>query len=366
MANTIDSNPLRALDANGSPVSGARLYIYNTGTTTQQTVYSDSALTTPLVQPIVADSNGAFVPVYHAGTTQVRVTVTDTSGNVLPGYPIDPAQSIPLSVSGASQVSFSPTVSITSTTVQAAIEEVFADSLQNLSEDETPQLGGPLDANSQQIRASKGVDVASAAALTLGDDGNAFDVTGTTAITSIVTKGVGTTVVLQFDDALTLTHHATDLILPTGANITTAAGDIAVFYEYATGDWRCISYQRANGQGLLQVLSKIFTSTAQTITSGGSLTLAHGMGTTPKLVQAYLKCTTTDLGYSVGDEVFVSGGQDAYGSTVSTGVSIVPDATNLNIRFGSNAGAFALLNKGTGTLAAITNGSWEFHIVAWA
>jgi hypothetical protein len=49
---------------------------------------------------------------------------------------------------------------------------------------------------------------------------------------------------LHFDDVLTLTHHATDLILPGGANITTAAGDIGVFYEYAAGDWRCESYTK--------------------------------------------------------------------------------------------------------------------------
>lgn len=96
----------------------------------------------------------------------------------------------------------------------------------------------------------QGADVASAASLSLGA-GNLFDVTGTTAITSIATKGVGSVVVLQFDAALTLTHHATDLILPSGANITTAAGDIAVFYEYATGDWRCISYSRKSGAPLV-------------------------------------------------------------------------------------------------------------------
>lgn len=97
---------------------------------------------------------------------------------------------------------------------------------------------------------AKGADVASAGALTLGSDGNYFDITGTTAITSIATKGVGTIVKLHFDAALTLTHHATDLVLPTGANITTAAGDEAEFMEYATGDWRCTNYQRANGTAL--------------------------------------------------------------------------------------------------------------------
>lgn len=112
------------------------------------------------------------------------------------------------------------------------------------------QLNNTLDTNSQQIRWSKGADVASAAALALGTDGNSFDITGTTTITSINTIAVGTYVMLQFDAALTLTHNATDLILPGNANITTAAGDIATFYEYATGDWRCVSYQvQANAPG---------------------------------------------------------------------------------------------------------------------
>lgn len=98
---------------------------------------------------------------------------------------------------------------------------------------------------------SKGADVASANALTLGADGNYFDITGTTAITSIGTKGVGTVVKLHFDAALTLTHHATDLILPGGANYTTEAGDEFEFTEYATGDWRCTGYTKASGQAVV-------------------------------------------------------------------------------------------------------------------
>lgn len=120
-------------------------------------------------------------------------------------------------------------------------------SISNVVEDTTPQLGGTLDTNGKQIRESKGADVSSAGTLTLGNDGNYFDVTGTTSITSIATKGVGTLIGIHFDAALTLTHHATDLILPGGANITTAAGDEAFFREYATGDWRCVSYTRASG-----------------------------------------------------------------------------------------------------------------------
>lgn len=100
------------------------------------------------------------------------------------------------------------------------------------------------------LQFNKGADIASATALALGTDGNYFDVTGTTTMTSIGTRRVGDPIRLHFDGALILTHHATDLILPTAANITTVAGDEATFYEYATGDWRCINYQRASGQAL--------------------------------------------------------------------------------------------------------------------
>ena len=102
---------------------------------------------------------------------------------------------------------------------------------------------------------SKGSDVASAGALTLGTDGNFFDITGTTAITSIGTLGIGSLVRLQFDGALTLTHHATDLILPSGQNIITKAGDIFSFIEYASGDWLCVGANRPMDTKLSDVAS---------------------------------------------------------------------------------------------------------------
>jgi hypothetical protein len=92
---------------------------------------------------------------------------------------------------------------------------------------------------------AKGADVSSDGTLALGTDGNYFDITGTTTIVTIDTWNVGDIARLHFDGILTLTHHATDLILPGAADIVTAAGDEAMFVEYASGDWRCIHYQRA-------------------------------------------------------------------------------------------------------------------------
>ena len=130
--------------------------------------------------------------------------------------------------------------------------KTYADTkLANIVEDTTPQLGGTFDTNAKQVRFSKGADVASAAGLTLGTDGNYFDITGTTTITSIGTLAIGTTVKLHFDGILTLTHNATDLILPAGANYTTAAGDEFEFTEYTTGDWRCTGYVLASGEAIV-------------------------------------------------------------------------------------------------------------------
>jgi len=74
----------------------------------------------------------------------------------------------------------------------------------------------------------KGADVASAAALLLGNDGNYFDVTGTVSITSIAQAAVGgagvqagTVIKLHFDDVVVITHHPTNLVLPGNVNITT-------------------------------------------------------------------------------------------------------------------------------------------------
>ena len=140
-------------------------------------------------------------------------------------------------------------------TTGSAVLEFAADTdtgILSVAADTSPQLGGDLDCNGSQIQWSKGADVASATALVLLTDGNFFDVTGTVTITSFnTTGGPGTQIKLQFDAACLLTHHATDLKLPGGANITTAAGDVAEFIEYAAGDYICSSYTRATGKALV-------------------------------------------------------------------------------------------------------------------
>ena len=51
-----------AFDENGNPIPGAKLEFFESSTTTQQTTYSDDALTVPNTNPVIADSIFEFVP----------------------------------------------------------------------------------------------------------------------------------------------------------------------------------------------------------------------------------------------------------------------------------------------------------------
>lgn len=75
-------------------------------------------------------------------------------------------------------------------------------------------------------------------------------ITGTTTITNFGLGLPGTRRFVRFEGALTLTYNATSMILPTGASITTAAGDTLEAQCSTTNNWRVVWYQRASGAAL--------------------------------------------------------------------------------------------------------------------
>ncbi|TRD03795.1 hypothetical protein FJV76_14250 [Mesorhizobium sp. WSM4303] len=308
---------------------------------------------------------------------------------------------------------------------------------------------------------TKGADIASAATTNLAAATGVYvNVTGTTTINSFGTVAAGALRELTFTGILTLTYNATSMILPGAANVTTAAGDTATFRSLGGGNWKCVSYLRANGsvpgstitgttitnstivlkqsavpvptaegdiqwdtdddvivvgdgatqkifaslpagstagdllyltsskalarlpkgtagqllqmntgatapQWLTAPFTKAFESAQQTITAGGSLTLAHGLGVQPKLYQIYLIAQSAVLGYTSGDEVLVNP-SFAASDPSGRGASIVPDAANINIRFGSDANSFTIIRKNNGDVSTITNANWKLVVRAWA
>lgn len=74
---------LRALAANGAPMSGALLQFYLTGTTTPTPVYTSAALTTPLSNPVVSDSAGLFPPMFRDPTVTYRAQLLTSGGSLV-------------------------------------------------------------------------------------------------------------------------------------------------------------------------------------------------------------------------------------------------------------------------------------------
>lgn len=92
----------------GVAVNGGKLRVYNVNTTTLSSLYSDEALSTPLTNPVVADSNGFLPMIFVAeGTydiaylTAANVLIAGQSYNDWPTYTEGSAGSFERTLSGA-------------------------------------------------------------------------------------------------------------------------------------------------------------------------------------------------------------------------------------------------------------------------
>lgn len=108
-------------------------------------------------------------------------------------------------------------------------------------------------------------------------------------------------------------------------------------------------------------LTKSFTSSDQTMTLAGGLTLAHGMGIVPKLVNLQAVCQTAEGNYATSDVVYDVGAS----ITGNVGVAVYADATNVYCRVGSTNFA-NMINKTTGASFVPTLANWKLRVRAFA
>ena len=78
---------IRKFDLNIRSLPGARFYFFENGTTTPKSVYTDKAGTVAHDNPVIADSNGSFAPIFLDGL--YRVELRSKANIVQPGWPID-------------------------------------------------------------------------------------------------------------------------------------------------------------------------------------------------------------------------------------------------------------------------------------
>lgn len=210
----------------------------------------------------------------------------------------------------------------------------------------------------------KGPNIQAAATLNLdGTSGDYNQVDGIASVTA-VTISPGRSRLLEFTSSPLLTRSGS-FILPLASNIVPTPGDTALIRGEPGGVARVVGYQRANGAALFP-FSQYFESAPQVITSGGALTIPHGLNVVPRLVMCVLVNITAELGYTAGQQTFVNAGAQFGGAGTNPGLAVVPDATNLNIRMGAGVGAIGVSNFTTGGVAVITNANWSILFRAWA
>ena len=171
----------------------------------------------------------------------------------------------------------------------------------------------------------QGGDIASSGTITVGEGGY-FNVTGTTTITDIDpgTDKAGRCFKLKFAGALTLTHNASTLILPTSANITTAAGDVAEFVSEGTDAVRCTNYHRADGTGL--VAGGGFTLIATLTTTSGANQSVTGISNSYRYLYIELEGVSASVSDTLRIQVSNTNGS-AYGASLDLQLTFGAAAT---------------------------------------
>ncbi len=215
---------------------------------------------------------------------------------------------------------------------------------------------------------AKGTDITAAATTDIGAaTGDIVDVThaaGTVAISALGTIFAGARRTVRFQvsgGTLTLTHNATSLILPGGADITVADDDVAEFASLGSGNWYCKTYTRANG------------STIRSLTSGTAIATTSGTSHDFTDIPSWVKRITISLsGVSTNGtsipiiQIGDSGGIETtnyLGAGWNAASGAAPTVTNHTVGFnlvGSTAATCIYHGAAVLTLVDAATNTWAF------
>lgn len=335
-------------DGNGAPLAGGLLTYFDAGTSDEKTVYHDADETTPWDQPIELNSAGRPTDDIYVAAGDFKETLTDSSAsNAITSDDIPGA--IPQVTSSFARpqrpivtkaANYTVTVDdigslfvVDCTGGDVTLTLPDAVFVANGTGIQVIHIGTAnsviLDGNGSQLiggattyalkRRLAAVEITSdgssswtnfgaayvaevtLASATTVDLGTAaadiIAISGTTTITGFGTSPTGLPRLIRFTGALTLTHNATTLILPEAANITTVAGDTALFKSEGSGNWRCMFYQQTSRTVATQSIGDNTTKPAST----AFVQAAGDAGQLFGLVMSNGTDATNDIDFTTGE-----------------------------------------------------------------
>jgi len=408
------SNPfVQYLSGTAAVLDGNKLDFFEPGTTTPKNTFSDSGLTTANPNPVVADAAGRIPDIFLDGTYKVVLKdkndvtigtadpVGETTAGELQAWLTDVTYNIPDLVKGSdnrfyrsltnSNQGNDPTTSAANWE-QIEFERIFNVNVTYALGDRTIGSDGmeyfsliAANLNNNPVTDATSTNWRAADQLRSADAGGTVD-----AITVTYIPAVGALkdeLILRVRalgaNATTTPTFSPDSLTPKtivkNGNITLVVGDIKsaghellLVFNSTNDNWELLNPASVGANFDLSNLSttgeeriKKFTSAEQTITTAGSLTIAHGFTTgIPTRITAHLVNKTAEGGYSIGDKLIIHVGQQSSAANNNLGTSVVVDSTNLNVRFGNNSGVFNILNKTTGVQLNITAVNWKIVLEA--
>ena len=249
---------------------------------------------------------------------------------------------------------------VVATSVATSIAtDIATDLIADAVADYLPLTGGTV---SGVVNEAEGAAIASASTINLTTStGNFVHITGTTNI-STVTLQQGARRIVVFDDVLSLVNSA-GLILPSGANIITAAGDVAVFIGEGSSVTRCVLFTRASGRALIAdslsaatILSLLLTVDGASSGLDADLLDGNHASAFAAAIHSHSGYASTDLG-AIGVGVMLPclavGGPIASGST-TPGTNLSNQGTAISIGTWRNIGKGSVSGGSVGTFQRIS------------
>jgi hypothetical protein len=158
--------------------------------------------------------------------------------------------------------------------------------------------------------------------------------------------------------------------LRTAEAIAALTPPVAQLTQIQVEDPASTVFGTVSGQRLSQAVAAFealnsYESSQQTITTGGLLTLSHGLGGIPSSVAFTLVCITPEFGFSAGQHVDVANidTTSSTGTVFSIGWVAARTSSEILVRFGSSA-ALVLINLSNGGIAFATPANWRLIVRA--
>lgn len=146
------------------------------------------------------------------------------------------------------------------------------------------------------------------------------------------------------------------------------SGDQKIFHAGNDGTGSGLDADTVDGIEAIAILSSLssgagafFESSNQSISNSASASIAHSLGSVPRMVTGVLKCIAANEGYSIDDEVQM--GHAGHGQS-SRGLVFGADSSG-NVFYKRGSDVIFINNKSDGSDVAIDLSKWKLVLRAW-